>query len=167
MLTIYFHFRELSDRISELQDKLDQAQKARDEFKDKFDTERSKHTTIAFSQVDGNLPQIPSMELDINQMKQQLRWTQDKLRRVQAELSDKHLSSLKPLQCPDRVVGPISLKKKKEENVEDQLQNYIKESDHLSLEYSRLISVDEKERNKLYKRDVFHYNCRVNDVSLA
>ncbi|CAD5226380.1 unnamed protein product [Bursaphelenchus xylophilus] len=158
--------RAYREKLDELEKQLEEVEKARDKLKKDLEMEKKgKFRSMSLVEDSGNLAlKLDGSDMDHNQTKKSLLWTQDKVRRLQAELSCTILSSFKPLKCPERVCGPISLVENDENSLKNKIQSFSTEVDILSMEYKKLISVEPNEQGTSYKKSVIEYNNRVNDL---
>ncbi|CAD5219366.1 unnamed protein product [Bursaphelenchus okinawaensis] len=151
--------------LEEAKTQLKEAELARDKLKKELELEKKGKLSSPLMMDLGNSGlKLEGEQMDVVQLKNSLIWTQDKVRRLQAELSASVLSSLKPLKCPDRVCGRISLADNNENSIKNTINSFLTEADILSMEYKKLTSVNVKDQGSLYRRNVVEYNNRVNDL---
>lgn len=82
---------------------------------------------------DRNAPRVAANEPDSAQTKRMLAWNRNKVRVLQAELDARKLASLKPLHCPQKLVGGPCTLKGAGQALELDIQSYLNEADLLSL----------------------------------
>uniref|UniRef100_A0A914E1V4 Dynactin subunit 1 n=1 Tax=Acrobeloides nanus TaxID=290746 RepID=A0A914E1V4_9BILA len=105
------------------------------------------------------------MEKEYRETMESLKWAQHRIRQLEAEASKRLLAEMKPLDVPDIISGPLTLKLRERNSDDFELEQMVKESEQLLAESNKyLIEPVDPKQKLFFRNNVVNFNQRVENL---